>query len=134
MRLPSSRPREVFEPHSTHSCLFSAVPLRHLELKIPAAPPPGGISAMLRQACRETDDPPKWWGVRVKSRQSPKCKEVYYCNSLANPAAPMSGISASLQRACGECARCAFSRVRIFLPTTDGDLRYCDDDQKGYQH
>jgi hypothetical protein len=32
-------------------------------------------------------------------RESPKCKEVYYCNSLANPAASY-----------GECARCAFSR------------------------
>ena len=59
-------------------------------LKIPAGPPPlGGISAMLRQARRE----------------SPKCKEVFYCNSLANPAA-----------SCGECARCAFSRDKTLHP------------------
>jgi len=65
-----------------------------LKLKIPAAPPPlGGIfastsseqAAMLRQACRE----------------SSKCKEVDYCNSLTHPAAPMSGIYATLQQACG---------------------------------
>jgi hypothetical protein len=34
-------------------------------------------------SCRETGDPPKGWGVLTKSGQSPKCKEVDYCNALA---------------------------------------------------
>ena len=42
---------------------------------------------------------------------------LYYCISLAYPAAPMSGISASLQQAGEECTRCAFSSCHVFYPS-----------------
>jgi hypothetical protein len=76
-----SSDEETEETEKSQIMLGAHAPIT-VPLKIPAA------------ICRETGDPPKGWGVRTKSGQSPKCKEVDYCNSLANPAASY-----------GECAR-----------------------------
>jgi hypothetical protein len=56
--------------------------------------------------------------------ESLKWKEVFYYNSLANPAGPMSGISAMLQQTCGVSTRWAFSSdKKIEEMVTDDGIR-----------
>ena len=92
-------------------------------------------TAPINRDLRQTDGvlkipaaPPHWAGSPQCSDKLagnlPNVRKLFHCNSLANPAAPMSGISALLQQACGVSERCAFSKTLKGQITATGPYRY----------